>query len=51
MHIALQKGKVARLCLGEEQIEEAAAGAGGSFDELQIFGAKNNGAEGTIKIG
>jgi hypothetical protein len=31
--------------LREEQVEESAARTGRAFDELQIFGAKNHGAE------
>lgn len=49
--VALEEGQVGGLGLGEEQVEEAAAGAGGAFDKLQIFGAKHDGAQGAEVVG
>ena len=46
VHVALEEGQVAGLGLGEEEVEKAAAGAGGAFDELEVFGAKDDGAQG-----
>jgi len=49
--VALEKGEVGRDGLGEEEVEVAAAAAGGAFDELEVFGAKDDGAEGTKVVG
>jgi hypothetical protein len=46
VHVALEQREVAGLGLREQQVKEAAARAGGTLDELQIFGAKDDGAQG-----
>ena len=46
VQVALEEGQVAGLGLSEEEVEKAAAGAGGAFDELEVLGAEDNGAEG-----
>jgi hypothetical protein len=43
--VALEQWKVGGLGLGEDEVDEAATTAGGAFDELGVFAAKNDGAK------
>ena len=49
--VVLQKGQVSGQGLGEEEIKEAPAAAACAFDELEVLGAKGDGAEGAEVIG
>jgi hypothetical protein len=49
--VALEGGEVTGFRLGEEEIEEASSAAGGAFDEEEVFGAEDDGAEFAEEIG
>ena len=49
--VALEKREIGGLGLGEDEIDETAASAGGAFDEEDVVGTENDGAEDADEIG
>jgi hypothetical protein len=49
--VTLQQRQISGMCLRQQQVNKAASRAGGSFDQLKVFGAEDDNANGAEVIG